>query len=192
MVESRTWVKIPLFLSSYFPLWLIFLGFLVIDDTKYHLFTKPIAENQVVFWSVVGFSLLVTLPPLIVYLALWTTKKENNSFPISVKFKEDSTNEYVIYVVTYIIPFMVDNFLEPARIFALVVMMVTIGALYIRTNYFHINPILNLFGYKLYKIFDESNNKYLLLSKRGKIKNSQKINATALNLNIYVESEENC
>lgn len=187
MSEPRTWVKIPLFLSSYFPLWLIFLGYLFLDP-KYEIFTKPIKENYFVITAVIVLLTIMIGSIVITRLLIWNVSKGNNPRPVIIKEKENLTSEYMLYVVTYVIPFLIDNFLDYSKLFALIVMMSTIGTLYIRGNMIHINPALNLFGYRLYKIKDDSDNKLLLLTKQSSISHDE-IFVNSMNQNIYVEIE---
>lgn len=188
MSDYRTWVKIPLFLSSYFPLWLIFFGSLFLDP-RYGILEKPIKENPIVIGAAIAFGTIMATSIIVVLLILYDTRKQNNTRPIVVKERHDMTGEYILYAVTYIIPFLVNDFLEYSRIFALVVMMTTVGALYIRANLFHINPVLNLFQYKLYKISDYDNNNYIILSRRGAIQKQDTLYANKMNNNIYLDIE---
>jgi len=191
MSEPRTWVKIPLFLSSYFPLWLIFFATLIFNE-KYQLlnqfYAKSEEQNMTVIYAAILLGLIIIVSMVVVGLLAWGSKKGNNPKPITVKEREDFTGEYMLYIVTYVIPFLTDDFLEPSRIFALGILMTTIGVLYIRANLFHVNPTLNLFGYKLYKILDVDNNKLLVLSKQGGIRNNSELLANRMAQSIYVDT----
>ncbi|SRR5579884_97028 len=191
MAEPRAWVKVPLFLSSFFPLWLIFFVTLIFNE-KYQLvnqiFLEPAKRNTTVIYAAIFFGLIMIVSMTIVGLLVWQTRKGNNPKPITVKEREDFTGEYMFYIVTYVIPFLVDDFLEPSKILALTILMTTIGVLYIRANLFHVNPTLNLFGYKLYKILDEDDNKYLLLSKQSGISSDSELLANAMGINTYVDT----
>lgn len=192
MVEPRSWVKVPLFLSSYFPLWLIFFvtlilnqNYLLIDQIR----AEPQERNDVVIAAAIIIGLIMLISITIAALVIWQSKRGNNPKPITVKERENFTAEYMLYVVTYVIPFLTDDFLEPSRLAALAILMTTIGVLYIRANLFHVNPTLNLFGYKLYKILDDENNHYLLLSKKGGIGRNSELRANNVSRGIYVDVE---
>lgn len=187
MSESRKWIKIPLFLSSYFPLWLIFLGTLFLDP-RYEILTKPPAENQLVVAAAITFAVIIAASLGILRAQLLQTEKGNNPRPIAIKDKEDITSGYILYIATYVIPFVADNFLEPYRIYMLIVMMATIGALYIRGNLFHINPTLNMFGYRLYKVQDVHDNKLLILSRRDELDDS--IEGNILSNTIFIDTKK--
>lgn len=187
MSETRSWIKIPLFLSSYFPLWLIFLGVLFIDP-KYQILVKPPAENQLVVGAAITFAIMIIASLSILRAQLLQVERGNNPRPITIKDKEDITSGYILYIATYVVPFVSDNFLEYHRIYMLVVMMATIGAMYIRGNLFHINPALNLFGYRLYKVQDTHDNKLLILSRRDEIEDS--VDGNILSNTIFIDTKK--
>jgi len=187
MAEPKLWVKISLFLSSYFPLWVIFLVSLLLKDYPKNIEALVNKNIQVLVPAEVLISIMV-ISILLLWYYLRLTVKGNNPKLLFVKGKEDLTSEYMLYVVTYIIPFLVDNFLELSKTISLSILMITIGALYIRANLFHVNPTLNLFGYRLYKLSDISDNKIILLSKQSTIRNNSELKVNSLSGNIYIES----
>lgn len=186
MAEPRLWIKIQLFLSSYFPLWIIFLVTLLLKDYPKSINALVNGNIEVLLPTVILTSIIaISMGLVLIYLRL--TVKGTNPPTLFVKGKEDMTSEYMLYVVTYIIPFLADNFLELSKMISLFILMFTIGALYIRANLFHVNPMLNIFGYRLYKISDENDNKLILLSKQSTIKKNSELKANSLSGNIYVE-----
>lgn len=186
MSDLRIWVKVALFLSSYIPLWIIFAGFLVVD-TKYGFWTLAPKDNLLVVSAFVILLSVILGSLAIVGFLIWNTKRGKDPKPIIVKEKEEATSDYLLYVVSYMIPFVVENFLDYPRLYALTVMMITIGVLYIRANLFHVNPTLNAFGYMLYKVSDFDNNKYSLLSKKTSIKKNDSIDVNSINQVIYLD-----
>ena len=165
MAITRSWVKISLFLSSFFPLWPIFLGLLVINPV-YEFFTKPYTENLLVVISVSIFFTIFCTSIIVTILLLKVVKSAKRPLKTTIKQRENLTGEYVLYVVTYIIPFLLDDFLEPHKIFGLAVLLTTVGILYIRANLFHINPLFTMVGYRLYYITNETEKRIHILSKR--------------------------
>ena len=188
MVELRTWIKIPLFLSSYSPLWLIFLISLFVNDDyrKGFDFYNYLPTSLSDYASIIFLGLII-VPLLILLLVLYNTKKGTNPEYIIIKEKENSTSEYALYAITYIIPFVANKFLELQNIIALIIMMVTIGSIYIQANMFHLNPVLTILKYKLYKISDNNNNKYTVLTKQ-ELKDGEKISAIRLTQRIFLTS----
>lgn len=64
-------------------------------------------------------------------------------------------------------------------------MLVIIGIIYVRTNFFYTNPTLSLFGvYVYYLTFDSDENKIIAIS-RGKLKQGQIVRRRLIDENIY-------
>ena len=80
LTELRTWIKIPLFLSSYLPLWLIFLFSLFLSDNfKYlNLLSNHQFFTIVEDYALIAFSLLIAIPFIILIVILYITKNGNN------------------------------------------------------------------------------------------------------------------
>jgi hypothetical protein len=156
-------------------------------DPQYQLLSKPVEDNMLVIGAAITFAVIVVGSMTIMRLQLFAVERTNNPRPIVIKDKEDVTSGYLLYIATYVIPFVADNFLEIHRIYMLIVMMATIGALYIRGNLFHINPALNVFGYRLYKIQDIHDNKILILSRRDEVKETVKANPLSKSIFLDIE-----
>jgi hypothetical protein len=195
MATPKKWVKITLFLSSYFPLWIIFLAtlvysyhdnlFLVNADAK-----DPTSEYFVrngAVLSAAGFLLFIAFFPLGILKGLITeTLSGTNSDTIKILSKEEMTSEYMLYVVTYVFPFLTSNLFDPSTGIPLTGLMVTLSLIYIRANLFHVNPTLMLLGYRLFKVSDGPNT-YYLLSRRDFVYNNLTIKAHSLSGIIYIE-----
>lgn len=163
MTEVKNRGKVFLFLSSFTPLWLIFFGNFVIKN-GFIVFNSPIVDLKT-FSFELGFLtiFLFSLGSTIVFLI--EKRKTSNPTKITVSDRENVTGEYVLYVVTYIIPFLVSDF-GNQEVFTLVVMLFFVGVLYVRANLIHINPMFAIFGYRLYAIIDEKSNRVHILAKR--------------------------
>ena len=74
-----------------------------------------------------------------------------NGRPKKFIVKKSSNSEYLLFVVTYLIPFYNLNFEWPDLISTLI-MLLFIYILYVKSPLFSVNPILNLLGYNLYII----------------------------------------
>lgn len=195
MARATGWVKINLFLSSYFPLWIILLvmelvrhrGVLFVSQA----YVEPaayLASNWIHLCVIGIFAALSSYPLRRVQNYMSETVADSNTEKITVQSKEDLTSEYLLYVITYIFPFMTASSFDELSAIALGGAMITIAVLYIRINLFHVNPtLLLLYSYRLYKIVDDKNNTYHLLSKQETILSNMKIRANSLNGILYVE-----
>lgn len=198
MAEYRLWIKISLFLSSYLPLWLIFFFSLFINDNyrnqmlnSYNCISN-LSDYTTIFncmtpstYALFSFLILIIAPLAVLVFIIYGVNRDNNPDYITIKEKENSTSEYALYAVSYIIPFVANEILNLQNVVILLIMMSTIGSIYIQSNMFYLNPILNLFRYKLYKISDNKNDKYTILTKH-ELKNGEKIMVNELAQKIFI------
>lgn len=163
MTEIKHRGKALLFLSSFTPLWLIFFGNFVIKN-GFILLNYPINDLKT-FSFEFGFLIVFIVSVISTIFFLIEFRKTGNPKKIIVSDRENVTGEYVLYVVTYIIPFLVSDF-GNEEVFTLSVMLFFVGILYVRADLIHINPMFAIFGYRLYTITDENSNKIYILAKR--------------------------
>lgn len=132
---------------------------------------------------------LIVYPILRVRRYIENTLSSNKSpEDVRVESKEDLTGEYMLYVITYIFPFMTAAAFTVLGIIALVGALTIIGLLYIRANLFHVNPaLLLIYNYRLYKIVDDKRNVRHLLSKNESLLNGARVYLLSLNDVLYVE-----
>lgn len=164
--------RLLLFLSSYFPLSLIFFVILIHEHRK-------IATGILV----VGFGGLV-------WMLLYLRKARALSgmqLKIAAFHRRDA--EAMAYIVTYIIPFLVIPFHGWKEGIALAIFFVVLGILYVNSNMIHINPMLNLFGYHLYEITAEDGGVHSLLARRT-IRHKECINVVKLGDEILLEKPD--
>lgn len=148
--------KISMFLSSYF---LLFLAVAV----KYDFNNITLALLITSFCGV-----LYTL------FIIKTTRVNRDSRKV---IQVNAENEKVLsYLVTYLLPFLGFNLTNLSDSIALVILFMAVGLLYIKADLIFINPVLMLFGYNIYSVTFENNQKRILLSKRNiqEIRNTQK------------------
>lgn len=196
MATPKKWVKVALFLSSYFPLWIIFLvTFLATNQGVFIIETSDngtalIPEHLQKYWHVIAASLalafIAVFPLMVLRRLIQETTSSAYTESIKITGKEELTGEYMLYVITYVFPFLTERLLDYTNGIALLGIMITIGILYIRANLFHVNPTLMLFSYRLFKVTDQHNT-YYLLTKREQIFNNLTIRAYSMSSLIYIE-----
>ena len=142
-------VRFLLFLSSYFPLALIFFCLLV---SKYRW--------QAVAILAVG---IIGLIGMVVYLRV-----ANRLAPIKIIVAglQRRDAEAMSYIVSYVIPFLAIPFSRWEQAVALGIFFVVLGILYVSSNMIHINPMLNLAGFHLYEITLKDGGIHSLISRR--------------------------
>ncbi len=65
---------------------------------------------------------------------------------------KNADNEYLCYVMTYIVPLICMDLSDIRYVIVLVILLIMIGYLFVRANMFYANPSLAFMGYKLYKV----------------------------------------
>jgi len=141
--------RILLFLSSYFPLSVIFF-FLLLSKHR---------QLAIAILALGGLGLL----GISVYFRL---ARRFNPTSITVASVQRRDAEAMSYIVSYVIPFLAIPFESLEEALSLGVFFLVIGILYVNSNMIHINPMLNLSGYHLYEITVESGATYSLISYR--------------------------
>jgi hypothetical protein len=128
-------VRCLLFISSYFPLTVIF-GILLWEK---HL-----------LWAII--ILLIGISGLIVlflYFALIAPRRAKSHETVTELDRHDG--DVLSYVASYLVPF-VSLDLTGAQVWAVIVFLAVLLIIYVNSNMIYINPMLNILGYHLYEI----------------------------------------
>ena len=125
----RVWVRIILFLSSYFPLAVIF--FIVYRCT-----------NPQFAWA----ALVLGALGLIGLFSYLTLVSRVSPLPLNVASVNRRDSEAMSYIVTYVIPFLAFPSEAQSKALPLLIFFLTIAVIYINSQMIHINPILNVVG----------------------------------------------
>ncbi len=148
--------KIGLFFLS---LWLLFIFIIIITAKVPYCFSNDC--------SFVGFSYLLSnnIIPLFSILALVIGFVSYFDFKFKMKgspelsFKitevENIDYEHLTFLTTYIIPLVCFQFENLRYIIVFVILLIVIGAIYIRTDLFYVNPTLAILQFKIYKVTGE-------------------------------------
>jgi hypothetical protein len=142
-------IRFLLFLSSYFPLALIF--FLLFFSAR------PWLAASILSLGTVG------LIGMAVYLRYAQTIAAFKVNPATIQRRD---GDAMSYIVSYVIPFLSLPFSGWEQGFALSIFFVVLSILYVNSNMIHINPMLNLAGYHLYEVTLEDGGVHSLISQR--------------------------
>ena len=141
--------RILLFLSSYFPLAVIF-------------FIK-LMPGQYITAIVILLIGSAGLIGMLVYIRL-----ARKMAPVSVTINSISRKgaETMSYIFSYVIPFMPAPGDKPNDVVSLGIIFGVLGLIYVNSNMIHVNPMLYAFGFKLYEIENENGDAFSLLTRR--------------------------
>lgn len=178
MVKFRGWVKVVLFFNSYIPLWTILL-------LKY-FFEGYIELNMFMF--IVGSLLLLAIFPLFL---IWVVMRRVRSYRfIVVGDVEDVSHVYLEYIITYIVPFVQQDYNNFGDYLVVFLLILVIMFVYLKANLLHVNPMLCLFGYNLFKVRDIDGNQYIIFTKQKAILKNINIKTIEFSYNILIGVEE--
>ncbi len=109
--------------------------------------------------------------------------KGSTKLPKEITKIEDQNYEHLTFLTTYIIPFLRVK-LEGRDLLITILLLIIIGAIFVKTNLFYKNPTLALLGYKLYKVDTDKNTNLIFLTKQH-LKLGDKVHHIRLNDNVY-------
>lgn len=123
------------------------------------------------------------------FISILHYNDDTNPRPKKCLITQSKNSEYVLFVVSYLIPFYNITFML-SDIIPTLIMLFIIGILYIRTPLFAVNPVLNLLGYNLYnaKKF-EDNKEILLISQHKLVLDCYNIKLIKLNEDIFISNK---
>lgn len=146
--------KFTLGLLAYSPLFMILL-------IKNRPLVQGIIEGVIAFLIIVFFSWIII-----------RSIEGISGEDIKVKIDRDINDQYVVFIVTYITPF-IGTIKTLNDLIATGILIIVIFSLYISTSLFAINPLLKLiFGYNLY-LCTINNKDGILLSKENLNRNEE-------------------
>jgi len=145
--------RVLLFLSSYFPLNLIFFFLL-----------WPPNQNRLlaIIFLATG---ICGIAGLIIYYVVVLAQKAKVQIKVDELQRKDG--EVINYIAAYAIPFVVLPIDHIEKILALITFFAVLGILYVQSNMIHINPMLNLIGFHLYDVKLESGSSRFLVTRRS-------------------------
>jgi hypothetical protein len=162
-------VKVALFISSYSPLLVI-------------LWVRSL------FLPTASVSLLIlaaaSITGLLFYLRLARTF---STFGVTIKSANGCSQEAISYIVTYLLPFLDLNSASVADRVSLGLVLVVVSVLYINANLIHMNPVLNLLGYRILEAEGSDDKHFMLLSRRTYLPPGSSIRAVSLTNDILLE-----
>jgi len=165
--------KILLFLSSYFPLFAI-------------LTLLSFSKNRTAAYIFAAIGLISWIA---MELYLWYVRNRINPESIRISSCKRCDSEILSYIVTYLIPFMVDFSKPPIELAALGIFFVMIGFLYVNSNMIHINPMLSFRGFHLFEITLSDGSVHSLLSK-NKVRSNTDVKVVIIGEEVYIERKQ--
>lgn len=135
----NTLIRIIIFISSYFPL------YIMIVIINYKRFIDVFNFKNILFDVVIIFLILTSL------LSLLILKLGSSNRYKKLEGLENTGDIVLSYIMTYVIPLL--NIGETAAELyrAYIFLFIMIGYIYLKYNLIYINPLWSIFGYIIYK-----------------------------------------
>jgi hypothetical protein len=139
---KRYVVKSLMFISSYFPLYIMLL--ILHHDKCYRL--QDLEPKVTVFVFVMAICIILSL------LSVCFIKISTGTKPLKIDEIERPDDTIISYMMTYIIPILTTSFLTKGEILVNILLFLLIGYLYIRLNLLYLNPLWSMFGYLSFRV----------------------------------------
>ncbi len=118
--------------------------------------------------------------------------KGSENIPFKIQEIEDINYEHLIFLATYVIPLISFDLENLRQIIILILLLVIMGAIYVKTNLFYANPSLALLGFKIYKVegnFKGNVNKTITVISKNKLTKEMRVSYIKLDETIYYVRE---
>ncbi len=184
-----SWDKVQLYIVS---LWLLFLLIIIITIDVPLCFAPECGFIGVV--ELLRLNVIPIISGALLLLGLlfyWRFKYKiagSKEIPFTVTKLENINFEHLTFLTTYIIPLICFDLSNTKYAFVLLVLLVFIGAIYVKTDMFYANPTLALLGYHIYKVdgnFRNGARENIILIARERLAVEDKLHYRKLDERIY-------
>ena len=182
--------KVGLYILS---LWLLFLFITVLTidipiyfgvDTEFIGIFPLLSQNIVAFTSIV-----LLFVGIGVFRYFRFILKGSTHIPFEITKVESINYEHLTFLATYIVPLICFDLESTRYLIILVLLLVSMGMIYIKTDLFYANPSLALLGFHIYKVdgnFKVNRQKQgIILLSRSRLTQNQKVKYIKLDDRIF-------
>lgn len=148
--------KIGLAISCFSPLYVIFC--IKNGVSLYSLFQVTCRQDQQIAFNIImigiwSFLILISIVSIIAFKKTFLAAKKKSSESVAIKSAENITSEhYFTYLSVFVLTFFTVDPTSLLDIVILGLLMVFIIVVYIKNEMWFDNPVINLVGYKSFKI----------------------------------------
>ena len=181
--------KVDLYVLS---LALLFLFFIILTA---ELPKEPFALRDITYWLTLAevnpiaiISLILLAYCFYAYKKFDFDLKGATDIPFEVKKIEGINYEHLTFLATYVVPLISFDFGSGRHMIVLGLLLIVMGAIYIKTDLFYQNPSLALLGFHIYRAdgnFKTGDRSGIILVSRGRIEAGQRISYIKLDERIY-------
>ncbi len=156
-----------LFISSYIPLYILLIVKNILErctsEGRFALsFSKlrtAIFFDEINDYAIAAFFLLTIIS--LIYLKVLLKQPEGNHHFSIIDIEDQTGNVYFNYISIYLLSCLGLTLNRIVDVFVLLFVMLIVGYIYISNHMTYMNPLLQLFGYKIYEgmVHSDSTNK---------------------------------
>lgn len=177
--------KIELFLISLAPLFALLFVSTVNVPQCWHEGCEFIGWTKLLLLNVVPVIVLSILVIVIgLFLKFNYQSKGATQLAKKIKKVENIQFENLSFLATYIIPLVAFDLSKTRGCVMLVLVLGLMGAIFVNTNTFYLNPSLAVLGYRIYRITSSKDEQFVVIS-RSKLSENDWINPRLIDDNIY-------
>ena len=187
------WDKIGLYITS---LWLLFLLLILLTIDIPITFSNNytfIGFDELLKRNIIPVVSFIFLLIGIIYCFRFDYKFKGTA-PLQIKVEEikNVNYEHITFLTTYIIPLLSFDISNLRYLMLLFLLLIIIGAIYIKTDLFYANPTLALLGYHIYEMtgsrnieIKKDNYVNIIVITKTKMSSNDEIQLSFLSDNIY-------
>ena len=142
---KRYLIKFLMFISSYFPLYIMLL---ILHFDK----CAKINVDGNLNLRILTFFVVILLCMSLSLVSLFLLQNDSVTKRLKVETIERPDDTIISYMMTYIIPILTTVMSDNEAIIVNIILFLLIGYLYVRLNLLYLNPLWSMFGYLAYKV----------------------------------------
>ncbi|MDD3007841.1 MAG: hypothetical protein PHQ70_03105 [Arcobacter sp.] len=188
--------KILLYNLSLVPLYILFM-IQKFDNTNITIDKITQEYKNIEYYKEIAFNNIIGLIFLFLVIFSYLTYKKfikelNSQSDLPQKFENIKNIDFnhLTFIATYIIPLLAFKLDTIQDIIFLLVLLIFIGAIYIKTNLYYLSPVFALFGFKIFSATTSSQNECILMTQRDKLKSNDMLKFMKIG-DIYFIKKEN-
>ena len=134
------------------------------------------------------FSMAMLVYCAFAYLGFEHELKGATQLPFTVNKIESVDYEHLTFLATYVVPLISFDFGSGRQLVVLALLLIAMGAIYVKTNLFYANPSLALMGFRIYRIdgsFKTDQRNGIIVICRGRLAEGDKAAYIKLDDKIY-------
>lgn len=110
------------------------------------------------------------------------TSEITSGYGLPEKFTEIKNIDFnhLTFIATYILPLLSFTLNDNRDIFFMIILLIFIGAIYIKTNLYYLSPVFILFNIKIYSATDESGEEKIIMTREKKMNKNEILHYTEI------------